>query len=107
MKQIKLKVKPEGREDVYIPEKESLKAFIKSRKLKKIHNFIPSGMMILGADHEVKCVMIDIDKADRLAIFTDPTANMGHSLALIYQNKLECYNIGKITKEELIIKEDI
>ena len=98
----KLKVRPEGRKDIYIPtDKENLKQFIKSRQLKAIHNFIPSGMMILGADHDVKSVLADIDRADRLAVFTDPTANMGHSLALIWKEKLECYDIGKITEEDL------
>lgn|SRR3990167_8235889 len=100
----KIKVKPEGRDSVYIPDKKSLKGFIKNRKLKMIHNFIPSGMMILGADHEVKSVMEDIDRAERLVIFTDETANMGHSLALIWKNKLECYDIGKISEKELLIQ---
>ena len=99
----KLKVTKEGRPGVYLPEKESLKEFIKSRKLKKIHNFIPSGCMILGADHDVSSVMEDIDRADRLAVFTDSTANMAHSLALIYKEELECYDIGKIKEEDLFI----
>lgn len=100
----KLKVKKEGRKGIYIPQKDSLKDFIRARKLKQIHNFIPSGAMMIGADHKVKSVMEDIDRADRLAVFTDPYANMGHSLALIYKEKLECYDIGKITIDELEIK---
>ncbi len=100
---MKLKVKPEGRKGIYIPEKESLKEFIKERKLETIHNFIPTGMMMLGADHAVGSVLEDIAEADRLAIFTDSSANMGHSLALITKEKLECYDIGDITEEELEI----
>ena len=103
---MKLIVKPEGREGIYIPEKENLKKFIKSRKLEAIHNFIPSGFMVIGADHAVKEVLEDVNRAKRLAVFTDPHANMGHSLALIYQNKLECYDIGKITKEDLEVTKD-
>lgn len=98
---MKIKVTPEGRKGIYIPEKESLKAWIRFKKFKQIHNFIPSGMMMIGADHDVKSVLEDIDRADRLAVFTDPHANMGHSLALIYQNKLECYDIGKITEDDV------
>ncbi len=105
---MKLKVQPEGRKDMWIPEKASLKEFIKSRKLKKIHNFIPTGMMMLGADHDVASVMKDIDRASRMAVFTEPSANMGHSLALIFGDadngdveKLECFDIGKIKKEDL------
>ena len=97
---MKIKVKKEGRPNIYIPEKESLKKFIKSKKLKQIHNFILSGAMMLGADHDVKSVLEDIDRADRIAIFTD-NQNMGHSLALIYENKLEAYDIGKIKEEDL------
>lgn len=98
----KLKVKPEGRKDIYIPiDKDNLKEFIKARKLKQIHNFIPSGMRMVGADHDVSSVLGDIDASERLAIFTDPYANMGHSLALITSEKLECYDIGKITTEDL------
>ena len=100
---MKIKAKPEGREKIYIPDKESLKAFIRQKKLETIHNFIPSGMMMIGADHSVKSVLKDIDRADRLAIFTDPTANMGHSLALIHKEKLECYDIGKLTEDDIEI----
>ena len=100
---MKIKCKVEGRQDIYIPDKDSLIDFIKDKKLKKIHNFLPAGGMMLGADHDVKSVIVDIKKAERLAIFTDSSANMGHSLALITNNRLECYDIGKITKKDLII----
>lgn len=99
----KLKVKKEGRKGIYIPEKDSLKEFIKGRKLKQIHNFMPTGMMMLGADHSVASVLKDIDRADRLAVLTDNSANMGHSLALIYKEKLECYDIGAIEEKDLSI----
>lgn len=100
---MKIKCKPEGRKNIYVPEKESLKLFIKSRKLKQIHNFAPMETMILGADHPVKSVLKDINKADKLAIFTDQEQNMGHSLALIKDEKLECYEIGIIKKSDLTI----
>ncbi len=99
----KIKVKAEGRKDIWLPiDKENLKEWIKEQKFDSIHNFIPTGMMMLGADHTVEDVLRDIDKAERLSIFTDHNANMGHSLALIYNNKLECYDIGKLSEEDLI-----
>lgn len=100
---LKIKVKPEGREDIYIPEKESLKAWIKSKGFKQIHNFIPGGMMFIGADHSVESVLEDIDKGERVALVTGQHsgANIGHELAIIYNNKLEVYDIGKITKEDI------
>jgi len=100
---MKIKCKPEGRNDIYIPEKESLKKYIKSLNLEAIHNFVPSGMIMIGADHDVESVLQDIDVADRLAIFTNPGANMGHSMALITDEKLECYDIGRLIKEDLKI----
>lgn len=97
----KIKVKPEGRKDIWIPlDKENLKQWIKSKKFDAIHKLIPSGM-ILGVDRDVKSVLKDIDRADRITVLTDPTANMGHSLALIFEEKLECYDIGKLTQEDL------
>ena len=50
---------------------------------------------------EAMSVLKDIDKADRLAIFTDPKQNMRHSLAIIRGEKLECYDIGDITEDQL------
>ena len=108
---MKIKVRPEGRKDMWLAHKESLKDFIKARKLKNIHNFIQTGGMILGADHGVKSVLIDIDKSSRNAIFTDENTNMGHSMALIFGEykkgdveRLECYDIGKITKKDLEVE---
>ena len=107
MKELQIKVKPEGRPNVWLPEKKSLINFIKFKKLKYIHNFIPNGRMIIGADHDVKSVIEDINGADRVAVFTDPNQNMGLSMALILGSeekgfRLECYDIGKITESNLI-----
>lgn len=100
----RIKVKAEGRQDIWIvTDKDSLKSHIRSKDLKEIHNFIPSGSIMMGADHEVKSVLEDIDKAERLAVFTDSASNMGHSLALISNNKLECYAIGDLIELDLEI----
>ncbi len=101
---MQIKVTEEGRKGIYIPEKESLIDYIKSKNFETIHNFIPSGFMMIGADHEVDSVIKDIEKGERLALFTDHSANMGHSLAIIKDNKLECYDIGKLTTDNLIIQ---
>lgn len=110
VKRVTLAVKPEGRPDMWIPEKESLIVFVKSRNLEQIHNFIPSGMMMIGADHSVESVLEDIERSSRAAVFTNPSHNMGHSLALIFGNadngdneKLECYDIGRITVDQLSV----
>jgi len=102
----KLKVKSEGRKNIYLPEKAGLKTFIRARKLKNIHHFFGSpGPFIIGANHTLASVIKDIDKADRIAIFTDITMNMGHSMAIIIDEVLNAFDIGSISKEELEIKE--
>lgn len=102
-KSYKIKVIPEGRKDIWVPEKNSLKKYILSKKFDYIHNIIPIELYNIGADHDVSSVIEDIDKSERLAIFTDKSMNIGHSLALINNNKLECYDIGVITEDNLII----
>lgn len=101
----KLKVKPEGRENIYIATADNLKKWIMSKKFKAIHNIIPSSSMMIGADHEVTEVLRDIDRADRIGILIESAArnNMNHSLVLVTNNKLEMYDIGEITEEDLII----
>ena len=100
---MKIKVKPEGGAGIYLPDKDSLKEYVRQLGKVYIHNFIPTGMMMLGADHHVDSVLEDIERADRLAIFTDSTANMGHSLALIRAERLECYDLGSISEADLEI----
>lgn len=100
---MKINVIAEGRKNIWIPEKQSLKKYIKAKKIKYIHN-MTTGNIMLGADHDIESVLKDIDSCDRLAIFTDDS-NMGHSLALIENNILELYDIGKITLKDLNIKE--
>jgi len=101
----KIRVTPEGREGVWTADKESLKAFIRAKGWRAIHNYKPTGSMMLGADHDVESVLEDIDRAERLAILTGDSArgNYGHALALIINNKLNCFDIGTITEDELEI----
>jgi hypothetical protein len=101
---MKIIVTPEGRPHLYLPEKESLKAFLKDKGYKIIHNYIPTSSMMLGADHGIDGVLQDIDECERLAISIDTNHNLGHALALITDNKLEVYDIGIITIEDLDIK---
>jgi hypothetical protein len=100
---MKIAVTPEGREGVWLADKESVKDFIREKGWSHLHNYKPTGNLMIGADHEVADVLEDIDRAERLAILTGASArgNMGHALALIIQNRLECFDIGKITPEDL------
>ncbi len=103
---VKIVATPEGRPNIFLPTTDSLKAFIASKGLNSIHNFIPNGPVIIGADHPVESVLEDIDAAERLAVFTDKS-NMGHSLAVIRNGRLECYDIGSIRMDDLDIQEAV
>ena len=111
---MKIKVKLERRKDVYIvDDRESLKAWIKEKGWKQIHNLVnPGSGMFIGADHDTKSVLEDIEVADRVALCTGVNHNqqMGHELSLIMGNekvgfKLEVYDIGKVTEDDLEVKE--
>lgn len=105
---MKIKVTQEGRKDIWIPDKTTLKIYILEKELDVIHNFTPMGNMICGADHEVYSVFEDIDRADRLVIFTNEELNYGHSLALIFKNELQIYDIGRIREKDLeIVKKEV
>ena len=102
-----LKVKPEGREGVFLVEKEDLKEWLVQSGLKKIHNFCGSSQFVLGADHNLESVLKDVDKAERIAVLTGGSKanNMGHGLAMIIKNKLEMYDIGELPESELQLVE--
>lgn len=100
---MKITVKKEGRANIYVCEnKDNLKNYIKDLSLENIHNFMPTNFAMLGADHSLESVLEDIDRAERIAIFTDES-NMGHSLALIINNELQCFDIGKLSEDNLEI----
>lgn len=101
---MKIRVKPEGRDGVYIPDRESLKAFIQSRGWTEIHNMIQGwnpGVMI-GADHEIDAVLENIDAAKKVAVLTGKAFehNWKHALAVV-SDQLDIYDIGEITDADL------
>lgn len=100
---MKIDVTPEGREGVWLPDAESLKEWIAAQEFAAIHNMIPTGSMMLGADHDVAGVLEDIDRADRLGILTGESqkGNFGHALAIITDNKMEMYDIGPVSEDDL------
>lgn len=78
---IKIRVKPSDKH-AFIPEKESLKFFIRARRLPMSENLVE-----------------DINKAEDLMIFT----NTEKALGLVYQQKVKWYDIGEINKTKDLI----
>ena len=104
---MKIKVKPERREATYIPDKDSLKLWIKDKGFKEIHNFVnPGSGMFIGADHDVESVLDDITEADRIGLVLEEAGsmNMGHALSIIKNNHLDVFDIGELTKDDLDIR---
>ncbi len=107
---MKIDVTPEGREDVWLADKSSLKAWIVAQQFETIHNFGAAGPMLVGADHDVESVLDDTEAADRVAILTGEAQreNMGHALALIMPGgykglpeRLEMYDLGTVSTDDL------
>ena len=107
-------VTPEGRDDIWLADRVSLKAWIADQGFECIHNFGTAGSILVGADHDVDGVLVDIDAADRVAILTGEArrGNMNHALALIMPDgykglpeRLEMYDLGAITEADLDIRD--
>lgn len=109
LKKLKIKCSPEGRIGIYIPDKESLKSYIKSLGKEDIHCFFP-GRIMLGADWSLDAVLNEVDKATRIGLCLEESGadNIGHVLSLIVplkdgSERLQIYDIGEITKDDLSI----
>ena len=101
----KIKVKPEGREGIYLVEKDEIINWIKKNIKGKIHNFIMNGGICLGADWDRKSVYETIQNADRIGILTPKSgsANMRHHLSVIKATRHDVFDIGEITEDNLLV----
>lgn len=105
---MKIKVKPEGRDGMYLPDIDSLVEWIKSKKFKYIHHAYAGGSMIIGADWNPEDAIERIRAGERVAILTKEVAgsNMGHAIAVVHKNKLNILDVGPITKDNLIVEKE-
>jgi hypothetical protein len=102
---------PEGRNGVWLVDRDSLKAWIIEQQFESIHNFA-AGPMLLGADWTVESVLEDIDRASMVGLLTGDavSGNLGHSLSLIMPpddlgpERLSMFDIGHITDADLDVR---
>jgi len=103
---MKINVKEEWREDIYLVEKEEIIKYIKNLKQKYIHNISWNNRGILiWADWNKKQVINNINKSDKIWIllWKEKNNNMWHSLSVVNNNTwLEIFDI-KIEIDNLII----
>lgn len=107
---MRIAVTPEGRDGIWIADRDSLKAWIVAQEFDEIHNMGTAVRgMIIGADHDVDGVLADIDSAEKVALMTGEmfTHNLRHALAIIaapgngLPERLEMYDIGEVTVDDL------
>ena len=96
---MKIKCTTDGRDNIFIPEQESLIEFLKDKKMKYIHCFI-WGRILIGADWKTKDVIGEIKKADAMGLVME--WNMWHQLAVIDHEGLKIFQIN-ITLDDLEI----
>jgi len=102
---MKIKVIPEGRDGIYIPDKASLLDWIMDYGPDKIHCFIPGVFGALGADWGKDDVLEEIDKSERLGILTGDAFgnNLKHALSVIVKTdrgeELRMFDIGDVEED--------
>ena len=102
---MKIKVKPEGRDGVWIADKASVVDFLQSYDEDMIHNINPSGSFMTGADWSKESVIEEAENAERIAVLTGNSLrhNMNHALSIITSNELKMFDIGEITEQDLSV----
>jgi len=104
----KIKVKKEGREGVYTCKQEDIIEWLEQSDLDLIHNYTGgNGPLVIGADWTKLQVIEQIRKSERIGILTGGAlmGNLRHGLSVIANNKLEMFDIGEITGDDLEIGE--
>jgi len=100
---MKIKVIPEGRPGIFLVEKQNILEWLKGYKKKEIHNILPSGAFMIGADWKKKQVVADIKRSEKIAVLIGEAQkkNFRHALSVIVDNELKLFDIGEITEEDL------
>jgi len=101
----KIRVKKEGRKNVWLVEKEEIVRWLNENWRGNIHNFLPASFGVVGADWPKKSVIREIKKSERIAILTGDhqKENFRHALSVIVYNELKMFDIGEITEKDLKI----
>lgn len=102
---MKIKVTPEGRDGVWIADKDSVVDFLHDYEAEQIHNFIPGGGAMLGCDWDKKSVISKTKEAERIAVLTGDSFrhNLRHALSVIVDNELMMFDIGELTESDLLV----
>lgn len=102
---MRIKVTPEGRDGVWLADKDSVVDFLRNYESDQIHNFIQAGGAFIGIDMSKATVIKEVKASDRLGLLTGKALaeNMRHALSVITGNKLLMFDIGDITEKNLLV----
>ena len=105
---MKIKVTKEGREGCFLITKEEAIKLVKNIKSETIHHQFQGSSMMIGADWNTESVLEHLEnQTEKIAIVIEANFNLGHHLVTICNsNKRNAFDIGKITEEYLIIKQE-
>lgn len=106
-KDLKIDVSREGREDIFIPSRESLITWLRNKNFKEVPHMHSGNHVMIGTDWSLNETIEMIGKGDKIGLLVGmrATKNMSHSLSVIYMRELHMFDIGAITEEDLDIKE--
>ena len=101
----RIKAKPEGREGMYIVQKEDMIDWLLEYPEELIHNYKTSTTFAMGANWSKEGVIDQIKLSERVAVMTGKALinNLRHALAVITDNKLDIFDIGEITDEDILL----
>lgn len=105
---MKIKVKPEGREGIFTVEKKDIIEWLKQYPEDEIHNFSPLSNIAIGAGWDKEDVIETIESSNRIAILTGKhkRSNLNHALSVVTSVRLDMFDIGDITLDDLEIITD-
>lgn len=100
---MKIKVKPEGREGIWLVSKQEIIDFLLNYEYDTIHNYIAGGPAVIGVDWSKKSIIEKINESEMIAILTGEAFkhNLRHALSVIANNELYMFDIGEIQESDL------
>ena len=99
----KIKVSLEGRDEIYLIDKNEAKKMINDIKWKNIHHQFQSNGMFIGTDWTKTEVLELIDNARGMALDLEPNFTLGHHFVVLADNGRNAFDVGNITKKDIEI----
>lgn len=100
----KIKVKPEGREGIYLVEPDEICRFVELLPDDQFHAFKGDWPVMIGADWEKESVLEYLRKCDTIGIIIPP--QVAHSISAINGMDRTLFDVSEITEEQLDIIEE-